>query len=507
MLLLKRNNLTSLLFIILLSLPAIFSLFHPGFFVSDDGEWMIIRFSAFHQALVDGQFPPRFLGRLNHEYGYPVANFLYPGFMYLAEIPKILGFGFVDSIKIILGLSVISSSVFTYLWLNKIFTKLPAFIAALFYLYAPYHLYDLYKRGSVGEVLALAVVPFILWQIERKNFILTGIGIASLILSHNTLALLFLPIILIYMISRKVLDVKYYALSIILGIFLSSFFWMPALFDLQHTVFSKTPVSDWGQYFVDIKLIGISTLFVLVITAAAMVMGKITIKKHKLTLLIFIFTSISLFLSVQASTFLWKILPVSFIQFPFRFLSITILGASFLVACLLSIFPKNITYVGVLVMLSLIFQSNFIKPSEFVAREEGFYTTNMASTTVQNEYMPKWVVVGPIQKPEKIAQFVIGQGTIQDMVANNKKISFTVLAEEDSFVRVNKLFFPGWKAKINDEDKKIYYNNPQGVMDVEISKGESRIVLEFGETRIRTIADFISVLGLLILGILVKRKI
>ncbi|MBI5019227.1 hypothetical protein HZB58_03065 [Candidatus Gottesmanbacteria bacterium] len=56
----------------------LYPLMRPGFFVSDDGEWMIIRLSAFYQSLADGQFPVRYLGRLNNSYGYPVANFLYP---------------------------------------------------------------------------------------------------------------------------------------------------------------------------------------------------------------------------------------------------------------------------------------------------------------------------------------------------------------------------------------------------------------------------------------------
>mgnify|MGYP001558299250 FL=1 len=79
----KRHKETILILFLLLilTIPVILPLLHGGFFQSDDGEWMVIRFSAFHQALRDGQFPVRWLGRLNQEYGYPVANFLYPGFM------------------------------------------------------------------------------------------------------------------------------------------------------------------------------------------------------------------------------------------------------------------------------------------------------------------------------------------------------------------------------------------------------------------------------------------
>src|SRR5258706_11747847 len=109
------NNKILLFFIILvtlISLPSVVSLFHTGFFVTDDGNWMVIRLSAFFEALRHGQFPVRFLPRLNFGYGYPVADFLYPLFMYLGVPIHLLGFGFVATIKIILGVSLISSGIF-----------------------------------------------------------------------------------------------------------------------------------------------------------------------------------------------------------------------------------------------------------------------------------------------------------------------------------------------------------------------------------------------------------
>src|SRR3990167_1912376 len=89
--------------ILVASMIVLWPLARLGFFVSDDGEWMIIRLSAFYQSLAEGQFPVRFLGRLNHSYGYPVANFLYPGFLYIGSVIHRIGFSFVDSIKLILG--------------------------------------------------------------------------------------------------------------------------------------------------------------------------------------------------------------------------------------------------------------------------------------------------------------------------------------------------------------------------------------------------------------------
>src|SRR3989344_6737896 len=90
-----------IILIIIFSLLVLWPIFHKGFFVSDDGEWMVIRLSAFYQSLRDGQFPTRFLDRLNSGYGYPVSNFLYPGFLYVGSILHVMGFSFVDSVKLI----------------------------------------------------------------------------------------------------------------------------------------------------------------------------------------------------------------------------------------------------------------------------------------------------------------------------------------------------------------------------------------------------------------------
>jgi len=51
----KENSILICLFIIFL-IPAVLPLVHKGFFLTDDGEWMIIRFSAFYQTLHDGDY-------------------------------------------------------------------------------------------------------------------------------------------------------------------------------------------------------------------------------------------------------------------------------------------------------------------------------------------------------------------------------------------------------------------------------------------------------------------
>lgn len=505
----QKKNLLYILFILLFSIPALLPLFKPGFFTTDDGEWMIIRFSAFHQALRDGQFPVRFLGRLNQEYGYPVANFLYPGFMYFAEPFHIIGFNFVDSIKILLALSIVFSGVFVYFWLRKFFDRSSSSIGALFYIYTPYHLYDLYKRGSVGEILSLSLVPFILWQIERKSIFWSTIGISALIISHNTLAVLFFGLIIAYMalntyIEKNTKSVLIYIKILLLGLGISAFFWFPAIYELQYTVFSRKTISNWKEYFTTVSLIGISTFFVLLLTAFNVFTKKIIIKKHPFVVLLFITSIISLIFSTSVSFELWKILPVSFIQFPFRFLSLMLICVSFLAAFNISLY-KNYRKVGLSkILLSLLIFSAipFSKPSSYFEKGEGYYATNMATTTVQDEYMPVWVEQKPLQRPDKKLEIIKGQGSVENIFINSKKISFSANIKKDALIQINTIYWPGWEVFLDGKKAQLRYNNSRGLIQFPVSPGEHDIEIVFSETPARIISDLISVLSLIILIII-----
>src|SRR5438309_437632 len=137
---------------------------------------MVIRFTAFHQTLTTGQFPVRFVDRLNSNYGYPVMNFLYPLPFYLAELPKIIGLNFVDSIKVVFVVSSIASVLLMFWALTLAFEPLGAFAGALIYFFIPYRFLDLYVRGSLGENLAFSFIPLIFGSIIKiqkgqKSFI------------------------------------------------------------------------------------------------------------------------------------------------------------------------------------------------------------------------------------------------------------------------------------------------------------------------------------------------
>lgn len=509
----KKKILLLSLFLLTL-VPVILPLLSKGMFVTDDAESMIIRSSAFHQALRDGQFPVRFLGRLNDEYGYPVATFLYPGFLYLAEPLRILRFDAIESIKIILGASLILSGIFFYLWLRKFFDEWEAFVGALVFVYTPYHLYDLLTRGSVGELLALSLAPFVLWQLERKSLIWSSLGIGFLILSHNTLGLLcggfiFCYLLLEWYIAKKKSLTLF--LPLLFGVGLGSFFWIPALFELPNTIFSQTQISNWQNYFASISLIGYTTLLILFISLVFFLVKKIAIKKHWLALLLLFIGLISLILATPLSSQLWPILPVGFVQFPFRFLSVTLLCVGFLAASTVSLLQgKQKIIVSILLIGSLFFSSyqllavtRQMQPD----KSASFYETNMATTTVKDEYLPIWVKEKSSGRAEKKVEIVKGKGEITNLVSTTNHASFDSNADRSTVARINTIYWPGWQILVDGQMSKISYNNSKGLMEVSLPKGNHHVQTQFRETSLRLISDMLSLMSLLgLFGIALSKK-
>ena len=494
--------------LMLFLLPAFIGLFHTGFPVTDDGSWMIIRFSAFYQALRHGQFPVRFLMRLNHGYGYPVADFLYPLFMYIGAPIHLLGFGFISTIKIILGGSLFLAGVFTFFWLCILFTPMAALVGAISYVLFPYYLFDVYQRGSVGEAVALSIVPFIFWQIEQRNYLLIAIGIALLIIAHNSLALLFFPVIILYMLlaCRDVAMQRLYAISIFLGLGLSAFFWIPALYDKQFTVFDGTKVSDFSQYFITTKNVSLVEPQYI---AVLLVIGVLYfLKKHAKIPLFFLFIlCISLFFSLPLSAPLWNLLPLpQVLQFPFRFLSLAIVSTAFLSAYVMHTAKTLVKIIMLTVLcISMVYISawQYLLPRQYQLYDDSYYATNQDSTTVKNEYMPTWVKETAFSSPKSAVEIIRGKGIITTVRTNNaNKIQFSTHIAQSGILKINTIYFPGWEVFVNNHPQQIFYNNPQGVMEIFLRRGNYTIIAQFGETPIRKMADCISLVSI-ITGVLV----
>ena len=191
--------------VLILSWFAVAPLFKPGFFsIHDDTQ--VARVFEMAKALKDGQFPVRFVANLGYGYGYPLYNYYAPLPYYFGAFLNLLGFNLFIATKLMFLAGILLSAVFMYLLVREFWGDLGGVLAALFYLYAPYHALDIYVRGAVGEFWALAMLPWVFWEFANlskktppfrwRRIFRASVAYACLVLSHNLTALIATPFIL-----------------------------------------------------------------------------------------------------------------------------------------------------------------------------------------------------------------------------------------------------------------------------------------------------------------------
>jgi len=143
-----------------LSIFAWAPLLAPGYFLgAHDARHTVFFLNNFDQCIREGVLIPRWSPDFALGYGYPVFLLYSPLAYYVAEVFHLLGAVLTDAVKWTFGLAFLLSGWGMYGLGRRLFGRAGGLLAAVVYVYAPYHLLDIYVRGSLAEFLALGVLP------------------------------------------------------------------------------------------------------------------------------------------------------------------------------------------------------------------------------------------------------------------------------------------------------------------------------------------------------------
>jgi len=525
----------SIAFIIIVSLIPLFDLLKPGVYISHDFGEHSARLASFYESLSQGNIIPRWAGNLNHGYGHPVFMFLYPLTNYLGSLIHFLGLSIVDSIKTLFAVSYIFSGLFMYLWIEKLWGRKAGLVAAILYLFAPYRFVDLYVRASLGEHLAFLFVPMVCWLItllaktgKNKFSILTGISLALLILSHNALSLVFLPLIFIYSIylilaltkKKKTLIIQL-LISLLIGFALSAFFWIPAFFEGKYTL--REIVTDkeiffsnyifwkelfiskwgWGQSALNGSQSGfyvaLGWIQILVFLLSIIFVIKSKKPERYFVILIILCFLFSAFLTTSSSKFIVEYIPLlTTFQFPWRLLAVPVFCASILGSfCVKSVKVKNQTVLILgIVIFAVLSNSSFWHIKGISGQyPDSFWINSYKGTTETGESTPLWTI--RFQEKDPVAKVQAVQGTLESIEISNWQFEnhqYILQTKASTRIADNTLYFPGWKVFVNGKDAAIEFQdeNWRGIITYDVPAGKSNIVVQFTDTKIRKLANIIT---------------
>ncbi len=203
------------------------------------------------------------------------------------------------------------------------------------------------------------------------------------------------------------------------------------------------------------------------------------------------------------SSYIWNIpLFAKVIQFPYRWFSLLLMVGPWFVADMAD--KKGISrLLAIIGVVFFVYVSLPYSKTESVVRPDGFFTTNEATTTVANEYMPKWVTKEFETRPDKKIDFYSGSGILYEKKVHTQVIDIVIDAKEPSVIQVNTLYYPGWGGMLDNKKLDISVNNPYGVMQIVVPMGVHHLYMAFRETPVRFIFDAISFIFFIIFIIII----
>ena len=162
--------------------------------VNYNGAWV----QDFAASVRHGQWAPHWAPTMFDGLGAPCFYFYPPLAFYVAALVRTAGGGGLDYLHLLAWTEfamMFASAAAMYAWLRAQVPAGAAFVAALIYLVAPYHLIDDFYRASLGEVAAYAVLPLVALALRQAArdplwIPILGLSYAALIISHVAVAVL-----------------------------------------------------------------------------------------------------------------------------------------------------------------------------------------------------------------------------------------------------------------------------------------------------------------------------
>lgn len=377
--------------IVLFGLVVIAPLLQPGYFWgAHDARHAVYFIFEYDKAVQDGIWLPGWGPDWAFGYGYPFWIVYGPLATFVGELfHHFGGLGFEDSVKTVLGLSILLSGLAMYGFVRSWLGRNAGLVAAVAYMAIPYHLVDVYVRAAVAESVALVFLPLALWAFREATLrprltavISAGVVYAAIMWTSNLVALIFTPGLAAYVLAlliwmglderRKAQDAKPWAREFLvcilrrglwplsaalLGLGLSAAFFVPALIEqryvnqtqwfgkyydpFQHFVYffqlfdpswgfgiSQPGPNDAAQGAMSYQLGAAAALLSLIAVALSWKQAA----GHRREIWFWaVWAAISIFLTLGVSAWVWRHVPlVPYAQFPWRYLMLAIVPLSVL---------------------------------------------------------------------------------------------------------------------------------------------------------------------------------
>lgn len=543
--------------IVLLSLVAVWPLLSGDLILTGDTS-QAARIHEMQECLSDGQIPCRWVPNLGNGYGYPLFNYYPPLPYYAGAVIHWLGFSYIASANLIAAVGLVGAGCSMYLFARRFWGELGGLVSGVAYMFVPYLALDVYMRGAIAELWALAVLPALflvsyeLITTLRLRFVpLLALLGAALLLSHNLVALIAAPALFIWAVVFVLRNERPDALRAALllagatlwALGLAAFFTLPVLFEgdlvqLDSLAMFPFRYSDNFATLNDLLLLRTNDYSALLgerdgtpiqlgwvhwLLALASIPAAFALRRAGRPVpavaigLFWAIFFIGAFMSLPISQPIWDTFDsLRFIQFPWRYIGLASLATAALAGAVFALLPgrapwRQVALALVLITLFAGTGRTFFRPYASCDLSDSDILSTEAQVPVRNEHpvcdkiVPAWdaaihdyLPAGVQEVPERtFAPVTAAEGAVllNDWDQGSDWLELDVSALEPAVLNASVFDFPDWQVSIDGERVPHETSDPYGLIQFDFPPGRHDVELQLHDTGVRRAGNVISLLS------------
>ncbi|MFA9376830.1 MAG: hypothetical protein ACERKZ_08750 [Lachnotalea sp.] len=537
-----------IIFLILAGITMIvsFPMFNNYIMSGHDIGFHATRIEGIKNALLSGQFPVRIHTSTEDNYGYGAAMFYPELFLYIPAILRLLGVSVTTTLQMFIIAINFTTAFIMYFSVYKLSkVRSIGILGSILYVFANYRLCDLYTRFALGELIAIAFLPLVVYGVyellcnDYTKWKYTVIGVSCVLQSHiiTTVYSAMLILLVTVLCAKNLADKKrLFACikAVVVTILLNSWFIVPLLMMMRQDVNMAALQTDiandtiyinqlfWnmtasggnkniiGQNMQNVMplSIGLSIIIGTMLFGYCVVVKKLENRKEQVGLIIM--AIIGVFCALGATNlFPWKtviLIPVigsvaSMLQFPWRLLMFTMLFLSIPGAYGIYYVLEGkemrrsliILTFTISALISANYMENYCMKDVYCYKGEFISRTSVGS----GEYYYTGTKVKKLRKRGNVVTASSNEVSIDEYIRSNKYLSVEINnnTNEEQYIELPLAYYPGYKARTNTDASLAVKKGKNNVVRVTIPSGlNGTIIIKYVERKLWRLFDIISTL-------------
>lgn len=547
----------------LLPLVAILPTLGNGIIAGADSVFNVHRIYSMKLMFQHGILYPRWIPYFHLGYGYPIFNFYAPGVSYLGGLFSLLGLSPETAYTLVATLAVVLGSTGTYLLGRRFFSSTAGLLAAMLWVYAPTRLFEFWQMGSLAQMMATALIPWLFWGLAqaihhptRRSIPYIALPLTGIIMTHQPTtfitAMVVAPAAFILPIwtARRASDTVWRRFVVVfgglaLGVGLAMIFLLPVVLELHYILAAESLPGTVDRltrnFFLPADLFALprpldtTDLNPVMVSSMGLVGGLLAVlgaaslfrrKRIGLVILLLAGLMFTLYMATESSLSVWLTIPyLEQLRFPVRFLRMGTVFLALLGGASLLLLPQRWRLAGCITGMAFVMPQAMplVAPHQNFSHWENISAAdeiNMEMTlhnwgsTSYGEFDPAWGDQVPYDPPDP-AQYrddpmliPVHQLTgYEDIIVEQiDSMAVKVTTARARPVVFRQFYFPGWTAAMDGTQIEIYPESRYGLVTVDVPPGEHLITLAYTGTIAQQAGAMLTFLSIGILISLYARR-